>query len=69
MLYEVITLSHRPRPDPSKWAEYGERVTQVAEHLLSRGVRMAFHHHMGGRPEKTHPFEKTQKKRRVTQWR
>lgn len=30
-----------------EWAEYGKRITAVAEHMLKRGVRLAFHHHMG----------------------
>jgi inosose dehydratase len=42
-----VPVSRRPRPDPSRWAEYGERMTKVAEHLQERGVQMAFHHHMG----------------------
>lgn len=42
-----VPVSRRPRPDPGHWAEYGERITKVAEHMLERGVRMAFHHHMG----------------------
>jgi inosose dehydratase len=31
----------------AEWKEYGRRVTQVAAHMLKRGVRLAFHHHMG----------------------
>ncbi len=42
-----VPVSRRPRLDPSRWPEYGERITQVAEHMLEKGVRMAFHHHMG----------------------
>ncbi|MCC6470218.1 MAG: myo-inosose-2 dehydratase [Alphaproteobacteria bacterium] len=30
-----------------EWAEYGRRVTAVADHMAERGVRLAFHHHMG----------------------
>lgn len=40
-------VSRRPRLDPGRWPEYGERITKVAEHMLKRGVRMAFHYHMG----------------------
>jgi inosose dehydratase len=32
--------------DP-EWAEYGKRLDVVAEHMMRRGVRLAFHHHMG----------------------
>ncbi len=31
----------------SEWAGYGKRITAVAEHMQKRGVRLAFHHHMG----------------------
>ncbi|MSP50676.1 MAG: myo-inosose-2 dehydratase [Alphaproteobacteria bacterium] len=31
----------------AEWPEYGRRVHAVAEHMLKRGVRLAFHHHMG----------------------
>ncbi len=41
-------LSRRPRfRSDAEWAEYGERVTAFARHLLARGVRLAYHHHMG----------------------
>jgi inosose dehydratase len=29
------------------WRAYGERVTAFGRHLLTRGVRLAYHHHMG----------------------
>src|SRR5262249_36115953 len=29
------------------WRRFGEALTEVAEHLRARGVRMAYHHHMG----------------------
>jgi inosose dehydratase len=41
-------LSRRPRfTTDAQWAAYGERVTAFARHLLGRGVRLAYHHHMG----------------------
>jgi inosose dehydratase len=30
-----------------QWTTYAERVTALARHTLSRGVRLAYHHHMG----------------------
>jgi inosose dehydratase len=30
-----------------QWLAYAERVTALARHTLSRGVRLAYHHHMG----------------------
>jgi inosose dehydratase len=41
-------LARRPRfTSDAQWSAYGERVTVFARHLLSRGVRLAYHHHMG----------------------
>jgi len=37
----------RPRVPDAFWAEYGRRIQAVAEHMAARGVRLAFHHHMG----------------------
>ena len=30
-----------------QWREYGEKLTAFAKHTLSRGVQLAYHHHMG----------------------
>ena len=40
-------LSHRPKLTEGQWAEFGKKLTQVAEHCLSHGVQIAYHHHMG----------------------
>jgi inosose dehydratase len=41
-------LSRRPRfSSDGDWGAYGERVTAFGKHLLARGVRLAYHHHMG----------------------
>ena len=40
-------ISARPQLADDEWAPFGERLTRVAEHLASRGVAMAYHHHMG----------------------
>ncbi len=40
-------LSKRPTLGSDDWARFGERLTEVAEHLAARGIRMAYHHHMG----------------------
>lgn len=42
-----VPLSHRPRLPEGEWPRFGEALTEVAEGLRARGVRMAFHHHMG----------------------
>jgi inosose dehydratase/3D-(3,5/4)-trihydroxycyclohexane-1,2-dione acylhydrolase (decyclizing) len=40
-------LDERPRLRPEEWAEFGRRVTAVAEATLSEGVRLVYHHHLG----------------------
>jgi len=41
-------LARRPRfRTDAEWSAYGERLTALARHTLSRGVRLAYHHHMG----------------------
>lgn len=42
-----VPLSRRPRLADREWPRFGEALTEVAERLRSRGVRMAYHHHMG----------------------
>ena len=44
----AVPLSRRPRfRTDGEWRAYGERVTAFARHTLTRGVRLAYHHHMG----------------------
>lgn len=40
-------LSRRPHMPPQRWAEFGERLTRLAERMQAAGMRMAYHHHMG----------------------
>ncbi|MBK9082836.1 MAG: myo-inosose-2 dehydratase [Rhizobiales bacterium] len=40
-------LSQRPHLKAGEWAEFGRRITQVAERTLAEGVRLVYHHHMG----------------------
>jgi inosose dehydratase len=41
-------LWRRPRfRGDAEWDAYGERVSAFARHLLARGLRLAYHHHMG----------------------
>jgi inosose dehydratase len=41
-------LSRRPRfASDADWTAYGERLTRFGRHLAGRGVRLAYHHHMG----------------------
>jgi len=40
-------LSARPVLPGEQWAEFGRRMTEVAEATLREGVRLVYHHHMG----------------------
>ncbi len=41
-------LYKRPRfSRREQWGAYADKVTALARHTLSRGVRLAYHHHMG----------------------
>jgi inosose dehydratase len=40
-------LSCRPVLGAGEWVEFGRKLSEVADSMLSRGVRMAYHHHMG----------------------
>jgi inosose dehydratase len=42
-----IPLSRRPRLQTGDWAEFGRRMTAVAEATRREGVRLCYHHHMG----------------------
>ena len=40
-------LSRRPRISDREFESYGRKLTTLAEWMAGRGVRMAYHHHMG----------------------
>jgi inosose dehydratase len=40
-------LSGRPRLRDSDWPDFGARLTELAERLSQRGIRLVYHHHMG----------------------
>lgn len=42
-----MPLSRRPVLDAAQWAEFGRRITAVADATLKEGVRLVYHHHMG----------------------
>lgn len=44
----AVPLKRRPRfRTDTEWDRYGERVTHFGRHLAARGVKLAYHHHMG----------------------
>jgi inosose dehydratase len=40
-------LSSRPRLADADWRDFGFRLTELADRLARRGIRLAYHHHMG----------------------
>ncbi|HEX9535133.1 MAG TPA: myo-inosose-2 dehydratase [Stellaceae bacterium] len=40
-------LSGRPRLGDGGWRDFGGRLTDLAERLSRRGIRLVYHHHMG----------------------
>jgi len=40
-------LDERPQLARAEWAEFGRRVTAIGDALLSDGMRLVYHHHMG----------------------
>ena len=40
-------LSARPTLPEDAWPEFGRKLTAVGDHMAKRGVRLAYHHHMG----------------------
>ncbi len=48
ILNAAAAASSRPKlTTASEWKQLGQRFTEVADHMLGKGVRMAVHHHMG----------------------
>jgi inosose dehydratase len=44
----TLALYKRPRfRDEAAWRAYGDKLTAFGRHLLTRGVKLAYHHHMG----------------------
>jgi inosose dehydratase len=41
------SLSQRPTLPEDAWPEFGRKLTAVGDHMAKRGVRLAYHHHMG----------------------
>ena len=41
------SLASTPRLEPSQWKQFGSRLTAVAERIRERGLRFAYHHHLG----------------------
>ena len=44
---QMAPLSQRPKMTEAQWQEYVGKITQVADYLAEKGVKLAYHHHMG----------------------
>ena len=54
-----VPLYRRPRfANDEAFERYGERLTVFARHLLTRGVRLAYHHHMGAYVESAEDIDR-----------
>jgi len=40
-------LADTPRLGPQDWATFGGRLTELADYIQGRGLRFAYHHHLG----------------------
>jgi inosose dehydratase/3D-(3,5/4)-trihydroxycyclohexane-1,2-dione acylhydrolase (decyclizing) len=40
-------LAERPVLAGADWPQFGQRMTEVADHVLAEGIRLVYHHHMG----------------------
>jgi len=53
------SLRDTPRLDAAEWPRFGQRMTEVADHIQDQGLRFAYHHHLGTvveRPEDLRAF-------------
>jgi inosose dehydratase len=43
----AVPMTATPCLAGDDWARFGERMTRVADHVRARGLRFAYHHHLG----------------------
>src|SRR5688572_22883618 len=44
---KAVPMTGTPRLAAGDWAEFGRRLTEVADYIQSSGLRFAYHHHLG----------------------
>lgn len=44
---KAVPLEATPRLKSGEWAEFGERMSGVADYVAGQGLRFAYHHHLG----------------------
>lgn len=43
----AVPLEGTPRLKSGEWAQFGERMSDVADYIAGQGLRFAYHHHLG----------------------
>jgi inosose dehydratase len=54
----AVPVADRPVMSDFEWTPFVGKLAAVAEHMARRGVRMAYHHHMGTVIEKGHEVDR-----------
>ncbi len=44
---DAVAVNDRPRLDEGRWDAFGRGIEALAAHAAARGIRLAYHHHMG----------------------
>ncbi len=42
-----VSVNSSPKMDDDHWVSYGVKMTEIADHVVSEGLKFAYHHHMG----------------------
>jgi inosose dehydratase len=42
-----VPMSGTPRLGSDEWIRFGQRLTEVADHVAAQGLKFAYHHHLG----------------------
>jgi inosose dehydratase len=43
----AVPLEDTPRLKNSEWAQFGKRMSDVADYIAGQGLKLAYHHHLG----------------------
>lgn len=44
---KAVPLEGTPRLKSSEWAQFGDRMSKVADYIAGQGIKFAYHHHLG----------------------
>jgi len=53
-----VPVSERPIMSEAEWPVFLDRISKLSEYMAGKGVRLAFHHHMGTVIEKAHEVDR-----------